>query len=343
MIRVAVETQFGQGSATGVGVYADNLVRALRARGDVDVIELCDPAFDLWRFDRRVYWDQYRAPQLARAARADVVHFTGGTLPRRPPRPCVLTLHDLTWLRGANRGRWYVRWYFGRWQPCLARTADALVTDTNAARLDVAAALHVDAQRIEVAGAGVGTSFFDIQRTAAGAAFILAVGTIEERKDLVTAVRAIAQIEGLRLIAIGPRTPYAREVEHEAQRLRVGDQIELRGYVDDVELRRLYSGAAALIFPSRYEGFGLPPLQALAAGLPVIASRLPVLEEVLGDCAWLAPAGDANAFAGALRDVLAGGPNVDQRVERGRIRARQFTWAAVAEKMVAVYRRVARP
>ncbi|HLN47599.1 MAG TPA: glycosyltransferase family 1 protein [Magnetospirillaceae bacterium] len=336
-MRVAIETQFARGTATGLGVYSSALANALRARGDVDVVELRDDGFDLWRFDRRAYWDQLRVRRLARAARADVVHFTGGTLPWRPPHPCVLTLHDLTWLRAANRGRAYVRWYFGSWQPRLARAADALVVDTHAARADVAEGLGVSPESIHVAGAGVDERFFALARSPAQPLFVLAVGTVEERKDLITAVRAVARLDGIRLVCAGPLTPYADEVRREVARLNAGDRVELLGFVDDGRLLDLYARAAALIFPSRYEGFGLPPLQALAAGLPVVASDIPVLREVLDDAVAFCPPGDARAFSDALADVLAAGRALAERVERGRAWARTFSWTKVAQTMVAVY------
>jgi glycosyltransferase involved in cell wall biosynthesis len=341
-LRVAIETQFARGTPTGLGVYASRLAAALRERADVEIVELTEPGFDLWRFDRRVYWDQLRVRRLARAAGADVVHFTGGTLPWRPPHPCVLTLHDLTWLRAANRGRAYVRWYFGRVQPGLARQADAIVVDTHAARADVADGLGVDPAHITVAGAGVEERFFRVARSPGEIPYVLCAGTVEQRKDLVTAVRAIARIPDVRLISAGPLTPYADEVQREIGRLGLERRVELRGYVDDDELLDLYAHAHALIFPSRYEGFGLPPLQALAAGLPVVASRIAVLEEVLGDCAWFAQRGDDRAFAAQLEAVLMAGPAVDEPVARGRARARDFTWAAVAGRMMSVYRSVGR-
>jgi len=341
MLRVAIETQFGQGTPTGIGVYARHLVEALRQRGDVDVVPFEDPSFDLWRFDRRVYWDQLRSRRLARAAAADVVHFTGGTLPVVAPHPLVLTIHDLAWLRAANPSRPYVRWYFGRLQPWLARRADALVVDSEAAREDVADGLRVDPARITVAGAGVDKRFFALERKPSEPPFVLAVGTLEARKDLATAVRAASRLPGVRLIAVGATTPYERHVRSEIAWRGLRDRVELRGFVDDAELLRLYARARALIFPSRYEGFGLPPLQALAARLPVVASRIPVLEEVLGDAAWFAQPDDDLAFSKALERVLAGGRDVTARVARGHKRAAMFTWQVVAERMVAVYRSVA--
>lgn len=341
MLRVALETQFAHGTPTGLGVYASRLAAALRERGDVEIVELAEPGYDLWRFDRRVYWDQLRVRRLARAAHPDVIHFTGGTLPWKTPHPCVLTLHDLTWLRAANRGRAYIRWYFGRIQPGLARQADAIVVDTEAARHDVADGLGIDPARIVVTGAGVDAQFFDVSRSPAKPPYVLCVGTVEERKDLVTAVRSVARFPQLRMIAVGPLTPYAQTVQREIRRLGLDGRVELRGYVGDDDLLDLYAQAAALIFPSHYEGFGLPPLQALAAGVPVIASRIPVLEEVLADCAWYAQRGDDAAFAAQLETVLSGGAAIEERIARGRTRARDFTWAAVADRMRAVYGAVA--
>jgi glycosyltransferase involved in cell wall biosynthesis len=340
-VRVAVETQYAVGNSTGLGAYATRLFEALRRRGDVDVVALHDKQFDLWRFDRRVYWDQCRAPVLARRARADVVHFTGGTVPLVAPHRTVVTVHDLVWLRGANRGRPYVRWYFGSLQPSLVRRAAAIVVDTNAARADVADGLRISPDRIVVAGAAADDAFFSVVRRPDNAApFVLSAGTVEERKDLLTAVRAIARIPDVRLVSVGPHTAYAEVVMREAALLGVTARVELRGYVDDATLLDLFSQAAALVFPSRYEGFGLPPLQAQAAGLPVVAVRTPVVEEVLGEHAWFAPAGDDAAFAALMEAVLRGGAEVDARVASARAHVRKFSWDAVAERMSHVYRSV---
>ncbi|HET9341741.1 MAG TPA: glycosyltransferase family 1 protein [Candidatus Eremiobacteraceae bacterium] len=339
-LRVALETQFAVGTPTGLGVYASGLAKALRARDDVEVVELRDDSFDLWRFDRRLYWDQVRAPALAARAKADVVHFTGGTLPLRLTHPTILTLHDLVWVRGVNRGRFYVRWYFGDLQRRLARRADAILVDTEAARVDVADGLDIDAARIHVVGVGVDDSFFHIERRVDDPPFILCVGTVERRKDLVTAVEAVARIPDVRLVSVGPLTPYADEVRARAARLDVSNRIDLRGYVDHATLRDLYSRAAALVFPSRYEGFGLPPLQALACGLPVVAARIPVTEEVLGDSPVYVEPGDDIGFAVALSSVTSSSDA--RRAEAGRRQAQTFIWPTVADSIVRCYRATTR-
>jgi glycosyltransferase involved in cell wall biosynthesis len=337
-LRVALETQYAQGTATGLGTYARKLAAALRDRSDIDVIELAVPGLDVWRFDRRVWWDQMRAPALARRAKADVTHFVGGTLSVFPPHPCVLTVHDLAWLAGAVQGRLYSRLYFASVQRMLARRADRLVADTHTARVEIAQRLGLRPDAIAVAGAGVDDEWFAIERVPAEAAYILAVGTVEKRKDLETAVRAVARLPDGRLISAGAHTGYAEVARKLAAQLGIAHRVELRGYVAEDALRSLYARAAAFIFPSRYEGFGLPPLQALAARVPVVAADIPVLREVLGDCAFFAPAGDDEMFAEQVNAALHDAGSVRAMVERGQMRARTFTWRSVAQRLVDLYR-----
>lgn len=337
-LRVALETQFVSGTPTGLGVYAQKLAAALRSRRDVEVIELRDPRYDVWRFDRRVYWDQWRAPLLARRERPDVVHFTGGTLPVWTPHPCVLTLHDLAWLHGVVAACPHAHLYFGVMQRRLARRADRIATDTEVSRRYIVERLGVSPTKVAVTGAGVDESWFALERAPANPPYVLSVGTVEERKDLATAVRALVGVPDWRLVSAGPKTKYVAKVMRAAEEAGVDDRVELRGYVGEATLRSLYAGATALVFPSRYEGFGLPPLQALAAKLPVVAADIPVLREVLGDCALWAQPGDPESFAEQLRRVIAVGPRVREIAERGRMHARQFTWSSVAERTVRLYR-----
>lgn len=339
-LRVAFETQFASGTRTGLGVYSQKLANALVARPDIDLVELRDPNYDVWRFDRRVYWDQVRVPLLARTSKADIVHFTGGTLPLRAPHPCVLTLHDLAWLHGAVTGRPHSRLYFDTIQQRLARQADMIATDTVVARSDIIENLRLPPSKVTVTGAGVDDSWFETPRAPQNPPLLLSVGTVEERKDLITAVRALAALPSFKLVSAGPHTPYAKKVMRVATGLSLGERVELLGFVDDVTLQSLYSRATALIFPSLYEGFGLPPLQALAAKLPVVASDIPVLREVLGDCALFARPSDPTSFADGVRSAAKSDTVARDLIERGQAHARTFTWARVAERTVNLYRGV---
>jgi glycosyltransferase involved in cell wall biosynthesis len=338
-VRVALETQFAYGTATGLGTYSRRLAAALHERADIELTEFALARLDVWRFDRRVIWDQLIAPWYARRGKPDVVHFTGGTLSFVAPHPCVLTVHDLAWLAGAVRGRLYSRAYFAGVQRLVARSADRIAVDTHSAGTEVVERLHVSPEKIAVVGAGVDDSWFALKRSPTDPPYVLAVGTVEARKDLETAVRAIALIPGTaRLVSVGVHTAYADRVRRVVSRLELQSRVELRGYVSDAELSALYAGAAALVFPSSYEGFGLPPLQALAARLPVVASDIPVLREVLGDCALFAQPANVEQFADSLARVLADPASVGAMLERGQMRARTFTWRSVAQRLVDVYR-----
>jgi glycosyltransferase involved in cell wall biosynthesis len=341
-LRVGFETQFALGMPTGLGVYAQKLASALAARPDVDLVELRDDAYDVWRFERRVYWDQVRAPMLARTSKADIIHFTGGTLPLLVPHPCVLTLHDVAWLHGAVTGRLHSRLYFGTLQRRLARRADMIATDTDVARKDILETLGLPSAKVAVTGAAVDDSWFMTPRAPQNPPFLLSVGTVEERKDLITAVRALATLPGFRLISAGPHTAYAKKVMRVASDMGLADRVELLGFVDDETLRSLYARATALIFCSTYEGFGIPPLQALAAALPVVAADIPVLREVLGDCAFFARPGDPGSFADAVRVAAKADSVVRDVIERGRTQAQKFTWDRVADRTVRLYREVLR-
>jgi glycosyltransferase involved in cell wall biosynthesis len=329
--------QFSEGSATGLGVYADKLAGALRRRPDIELVEFRDSGYDVWRFDRRVFWDQFRAPLLARRSRADIVHFTGGTLPLWTPHPCLLTVHDLAWLHGAVAGRPHSRLYFGAIQRRLARRADRIATDTEASLRGILDTLRVSPSKVVVTGAGVDESWFGVQPLPDDPPFLLNVGTVEDRKDLITAVRALATLPNYKLISAGPHTPYAAKVLQAASDAGVQERVELRGFVDDASLKSLYARATALVFPSRYEGFGLPPLQALAAGLPVVASDIPVLREVLGAYALFARPGEPESFAECLRTISRPDYRLHELVESGRAHARQFTWERVAERTANLY------
>jgi len=340
-LRVALETQFAHGTPTGLGTYAKRLTNALAARGDVEIVELSDDSFDVWRFDRRLYWDQVRARHLAVRARADVVHFTGGTMPWWPPHPCVLTLHDVAWLRGSVDGSLHQRWYFGGLQRSLSRQADRIAADSQCARDEIVERIAVTPAKVVVTGAGVDDAWFGLSPQAGAGRYVLCVGTVERRKDLITALRALVDLPGVRLISAGPLTRYAAAVTAEANRLSLADRVTLEGYVSEAALHELYRNASAFVFPSQYEGFGLPPLQALAAGLPVVAADIPVMREVLGDCAVFARSGESESFADALRTTLELGADVRERAQRGVVWARQFTWSSVAERMTRLYRSLA--
>lgn len=175
--------------------------------------------------------------------------------------------------------------------------------------------------------------------------YILAIGTVEPRKDLPTLVRAFGRVaggrSGLALVIAGSEGWGGTELDEAVAACPARDRVLRLGWVDDEARDALTTGATVFAYPSRYEGFGLPPLHAMSAGAPVVAGDCGALREVLGDAARLVPPGDADALADALAGLL---DHPDQRLDlarRGLERAARYTWEACADGIISLYREAA--
>ncbi len=337
-MRVGLDVQLARGSATGIGEYACGLLAALRAAG-VDVVPLEAPGLDPWRFDRRVLWDQVLLPAAAWRARVDLVHCASGTMPLLCGKPIVATVHDVAWLRAQQHARPYARAYFGAFALARYRTARRILVDSNFSRGELLALGSLDPAKVEVVYPGVAADVAAVVRVPdRERPFALAVGTVERRKNLEVAIRALAGLPGLRLVSVGPPTPYLRRCSALAQELGVAPRVEFRGYVARGELLALYARASVAVVPSRYEGFGYGAAQALCAGVPLVAARSSSLPEVVGDAAPLVEPEDAPAWGAALAAVLAAPEAADARAAAGRPAAvARFGWPQGARAAAAAY------
>ncbi|HTX58854.1 MAG TPA: glycosyltransferase [Verrucomicrobiae bacterium] len=335
-MKVAIDAQLTVGTATGIGEYVAGLAAALRATGS-DVVELSEPALDPWRFDRRVYWDQVLLPQRTRLCGATLLHCASGTVPLRVSVPVVVTVHDVAWLRVQHHARPYARYYFGRFSLDRYRSAAAIAVDSEFSRAELLDALGwLDPARVHVVYPGVAADFCSLRRRGSDGRTILAVGTVERRKNLELLVRALPFLEGARLVAVGPATPYLHECAAVAKLLDVADRVEFRGYVDRAELLDLYACAAVVAVPSQYEGFGYAAAQALCAGTPCIVSACSALPEVVGPDATVVEVDDLMRWVEGLATLLQG--EGDARAAAARERAiERYAWSSGAEKMARIY------
>jgi len=223
-----------------------------------------------------------------------------------------------------------------------ARRATRILTDSQFSRTEIERHLGVDESRIDVVPLGVDKSLLSLRAAPARIdgvpRYVLFVGETEGRKDLATLIRAMAhltaEVRGHTALVIAGRRASSATIPS-------GVHVEFAGEVDDDRLASFYCGAAAFVFPSRYEGFGLPVLEAMAFGVPVIASDAASIPEAAGDAAEYFPAGDAEACARAIERVL-GDPGLAASMRtRGRARATNMSWERCADATLAALHRAA--
>lgn len=329
--------QLALGTATGIGEYVRGLASALRENG-VDVVQLDEPRLDPWRFDRRLAWDQVLLPRRARGTGADLLHCASGTMPLLLRMPTVVTVHDVAWLKVQRHTRPYARYYFGTFALRRYKSAAAIAVDSEFSRTELLNVLDVPPERVRVVYPGVAADFCTLQIAAANERVILVPGTVERRKNLEVVIRALPSLPGVRIVSVGPSTPYRDECERLAQELGVGDRVIFRGYVERAELLRLYATCALVAVPSRYEGFGYAAAQALCAGVPVIASDQASLPEVIDGGAPIAAADSTEEWRHAISAILQDPAAAQKHAQTQRERAiARFSWDASACAMLRVY------
>jgi glycosyltransferase involved in cell wall biosynthesis len=250
--------------------------------------------------------------------------------------PSVITVHDLSFETYPEFFSAGDRLVFRRLVPPACRRAARIFTVSEYSKEMLIERYRLPEGKIAVTPNGVDDAFRPDGPSRTGPPYLLFVGTLQPRKDPVCAVRALARLDSdLRLVMAGPAKQAAAATRAEIDRLGLGARVELTGHVSKTELAQLYRGAACLVFPSRYEGFGLPAVEAMACGTPVVAARSSALPEVVGDAGILVAPGDADALADGVRRALA---DRDRLVAAGLERSTQFRWSDMAAGTLAVYK-----
>ncbi len=365
-LRVALDATPLIGRPTGVGIFCAGLLDGLSARADLDV-----SAFAVsWRRREAIIgrlprgvtvhqramparplhmvWSHSRKPGVEWfIGRKDVVHGTNYVVPPSRRAVRVMSVHDLTTVRFPEMCDRATLAY-----PQFVRRAlgeGAWVhTHCESVAAEVVDYFGADPTHVRAIAPGVPVlpppdrSAVARHLPAGASRYVLAVGTHEPRKDLPGLVRAFDSIAAdrrdLALLLAGPQGWGSGALAAALNDARARDRIVLTGWVDDASLAGLFEGAALLAYPSVYEGFGFPPLQAMALGTPVVSTRVDAVEEVVGDAALLVAPRDVHALAEALDAVLTSEALADDLGQRGTARAALYRWDRCAEGFVALYR-----
>ena len=356
---------------TGVGHYTLELARALARIAPSDQFELIAPApfepgakleidganlpnlltTSLKASAVRGYWWSLGLPLYARKAAFDVFHGTNFEVPLWKKNRTVVTIHDLSALLHPekHRSRMVRRARFRL--PLVVRIANMIVTPTESIRREVCKHLRVKASKVVAIPLAARARFQPLPRAQTVETrkrlgveddFLLFVGTLEPRKNLLTLLKAFEQVvrhSSFRpqLVIAGGEGWLMDDLFAFIRKAEIRDRLCLTGYLNDDELCALYSSCKIFIYPSVYEGFGLPPLEAMACGAPVIAGRIPALQETLGSAAQLVEPLDVDELAKSIVDLLQDDNRRNILGSEGRQRAAEFSWERTARLTWDVY------
>lgn len=353
--------------SAGVSTYIGQLLRELpAAAGDLDLVAFVNRAFDHplggvvtarppWSTDRpwaRIAWEQ---TGLAWAARQlDLLHGTVYANPLAAPCPTVVTVHDLSFVHYPATVRRFNRWYLRAVTRQAARRAARVIADSESTRRELLAWLELPADRVVTVPIAADRRFVPAdpqsveafcRRRGLPSRFVLFLGTLEPRKNLVRLVDAYAAcrerlLHDLPLVIAGSPGWYYDEIYARVRARNLHDVVLFPGFVPAAELPWWYRAADVFVYPSLYEGFGLPVLEAMASGTAVITSNTSSLPEVAGDAAMLIDPNDVEALADALARLLNDDDLRQSLAAAGVRQAARFSWRRCAAETAAVYRAV---
>ncbi len=356
---------------TGVGHYTFELARALASVSSADEFELVSPhpyvaaaeyehalppnlrltRAEAGRLLRRRWWS-LGLPLYVRRARLDLFHGTNYDVPLWGRCQTIVTVHDLSTLLHPETHEAHLVRRARRRLPLMARGATAIITPSGSVKRETCEHLGVSPGKVFVVPEAARSAFQPVPREETEEArrrlgvedeFVLFVGTIEPRKNLLTLARAFDEIlrhTPLRpqLVIAGKEGWLTNELFSYLKGAGVRERVRFTGYVSDGDLRALYSSCRAFVYPSLYEGFGLPPLEAMACGAPVVTSRVPSLTETVGDAARLVSPTDYQELAQAIVHLLRDSGERERLSSAGLRRAAEFSWEKTARATLDVYR-----
>ncbi|MFW5748138.1 MAG: glycosyltransferase family 4 protein [Chloroflexota bacterium] len=295
-------------------------------------------------------------PGIARRHQLDIVHDPVGVTPfmfGTGPAKSIVTIHDSIPWSFPGVSTLLDTLIYRRWLPYAVRRVDAVATVSAFSREDLAYHLNIPPEKIGVVYGAADPSFRPRDKDAIARVreqyklpedYILYVGSIETRKNLIGALEAFHRLRvqnvSHKLVIVGPAKWRYGEIMETFDRLDLTDHVIFTGYVAQADLPVIYSGASLFVFPSLYEGFGLPPLEAMASGVPVVTSTSSSLPEVVNDAALIVNPKDTDAIADAMYTVLKDPQLQETMRQKGLERAQVFSWERSAHLMMDIYRQV---
>ncbi len=350
MIRVGIDAQIANVSRAGIGQFTAALDRMLpQVDTGASYIPLTPPHERDLSMPQRWWWDQVALPRLARRERVDVMLKPGFSCPVRSSVPTIMIVNDLAARRFPHQLHKPSAWFYGRWAPWTFRFATRIIAISEFTADELVRELGIARNNITVVIQGTGAPVpSSAERDArllaslglAGRKFVLHVGTLEPRKNIAFLVRVFAKYRSRYpdhlLVLAGADGWLSKDVHDAVSACRLGESVRLTGSVTEEMKNALYRTARVLAFPSLYEGFGRPPLEAMAFGTPVVASRSSSIPEVVGDAGILLSGYDEDEWVRSLEAAAEDGATRTRLIAAGPLRSREFTWEKAARQIADI-------
>lgn len=307
-----------------------------------------NPLARLWR-------EHVLLPLACKRERVDLLHCPKSAVPCFSPCPTVVTLHDLIPIKHPETEKFAARIYWRLQIPIAARRSSFIITDSEHARGEILADFKVKPEKVRALMLGFDPAMLNPRDAQVGAGirgkyglpddYILYVGTIQPRKNINTLIEAFSILKKRRdftgkLVIVGRKGWLYDSLFARIRALALEEEVIFTGFVPDEELPFIYDGAALFVYLSLFEGFGLPPLEAMACGVPVITSNTTSLPEVVGNAGITVPPMAVDQVAEALSNVLASPETARAMREQGLVRARSFSWDKAARETLDIYRAI---
>lgn len=355
-MKIGIDVQTTLGQKTGFGFVVKNLVEELKnIKGHQYILFSPDTHKD-FSAPQRFWWDQVELPRRAAFAGVDILHQPAFSAPIFYPGKIVVTVNDLIAIVYGKDIPFFSRQFFGRWMPFSYRKADHIISISQHTKFDIVRLLKIPEEKITVIYLAAGEEFRPIHSRSsirnvimnyqAGQNYLLHVGTLNPRKNLGFLIDIFAAVvkkfPDYKLIITGKYGWYYEGLFEKVTKLGLEKKVIFTGYVRDQDKPALYNGATLFTFPSLYEGFGLPPLEAMACGVPVVASNASSIPEVIGESGVLLAPNDVNGWVKEIT-ILLESKKLRQKLSlAGLKQAKKFSWRQTALETIKVYEKVKR-
>jgi glycosyltransferase involved in cell wall biosynthesis len=355
--RIGIDIQSTAFESTGIGYYTQNLIKEYEKVNDIDFFYYKKSKKSRLNTIDRLWWENFSLTSRAKKDRVDILHVPGFAGPYfKGNFKKVTTVHDLIGLIYPKNLACISRFYWQKWLPACIKNSDFIIADSENTKKDIISFLGFNEKLIEVVSLASDERFSYREDKPAcrqklkescgiSSDFFLSVSTIEPRKNFITLIKAFNACpksikERYKVVIVGKKAWGLEELKNTINELGLSEKIILLDYIDIEILILLYNCATAFVFPSMYEGFGLPVLEALSCGLSVIASNTSSIPEITKDAALLCDPCDIDSFRKCMIDVAESEQLRTDLSHKGLQRAKDFSWKKTAEKTLDIYKRV---